>query len=88
MRRMGMGMKNDSQNNIEPKECIVPGCDKTLPSDAVFPICAYHLDEARDKGLKISGGVLALVGSTAMFVKNDGMKYVGKAAEIAKRFLR
>lgn len=83
-----MGMKSDSQNNIEPKKCIVPGCDKTLPSDAALPICAYHLDEAKDKGLKIGGGVLTVVGGIVMFVKKDGMKYAGKAAEIAKRLLR
>lgn len=81
-------MKSDSQKNSEPKKCIVPGCDKTLPSDAVLPICVYHLDEARDKGLKIGGGMLTFVGGVVMFVKKDGMKYVGKAAEIAKRFLR
>lgn len=88
MERVGMELKSDSQNNSEPKKCIVPGCDKTLPSDAVLPICAYHLDEAKDKGLKIGGGLLTAVGGAFMFVKKDGMKYVGKAAEIAKRFLR
>ena len=81
-------MKSDSQINYEPKKCVVPGCDKTLPSDTVLPICAYHLDEAKDRGLKIGGGVLAVVSGAVMFVKKDGMKYVGKAAEIAKRFLR
>lgn len=83
-----MEMKNDSQNKSESKKCIVPGCEKTLPSDAVLPVCAYHLDEAKDRGLKIGGGVVTIVGGVAMFVKKDGMKYVGKAAEIAKRFIR
>ncbi len=83
-----MEMKNDSQNKSEPKKCIVPGCEKTLPSDAVLPVCAYHLDEAKDKGLKIGGGVMTIVGGAVMFVKNDGMKYVGKVADIAKRFIR
>lgn len=83
-----MGMKNDSQNKSEPKKCIVPGCEKALPSDAVLPVCAYHLYEAKEKGLKIGGGVLTIASGVVMFAKKDGMKYVGKAAEIAKRFLR
>lgn len=83
-----MEMKSDSQNKSEPKKCIVPGCQKTLPSDAVLPVCAYHLDEAKDKGLKIGGGVLTIASGVVMFVKKDGMKRVGKAVEIAKQFLR
>lgn len=83
-----MEMKSDSQNKSGPKKCVVPGCQKTLPSDAVLPVCAYHLDEAKDKGLKIGGGVLTIASGVVMFVKKDGMKRVGKAVEIAKQFLR
>ncbi|TXF35895.1 hypothetical protein E4J93_05840 [Collinsella sp. BA40] len=83
-----MGMKNDSQNKSELKKCIVPGCEKTLPSDAVLPVCAYHLDEAKDKGLKIGSGVLTIASGVVMFFKKDGMKHVGEALGKAKRHLR
>ena len=81
-------MKINSQNKSKLKKCIVPGCGKPLPSDATLPICERHLDEAKEKGLRIGGGVLTLASGAIVFFKKDGMKYVEKAAEMAKRFLR
>ena len=81
-------MTSDSCHETEGKRCIVPGCNKPLPSDSVIPICDQHIDEAREAGLKIGSGILTLVGGAYVFIKNDGMKYVGKAADLAKRFLK
>lgn len=81
-------MKINSQNKSELKKCIVPGCGKPLPSDATLPICDNHLDQAKEKRLKIGSGVLTVASGAIVFVKKDGRGYVGKAMEMAKRFLR
>lgn len=72
-------MKKNPSHDDQPRTCIVPGCGKTLPSDAKRPICDWHWDLAKEQRDKIGGGILAVVGGVIVFVKKDGMKIIGEA---------
>ena len=78
-------MTKKSSHNDEPKTCVIPGCGKPLPSNTKRPICDWHWDLVKERGMKFGGGVLTVVGGVVMFVKKDGSKIVGEAL---RKFLK
>lgn len=80
--------QKDKKNETPNRKCIVPGCGRTLPSDAKVPLCEWHRGEIKEGAEKVGVTVVGVAGGVVLFVKNDGPKYASKAIDAAKRFIR